>query len=154
MRIASLETTIVSVPYRHREVSSRVQRDGVTDVVVKLTTDDGLVGWGESCSGANVESVAEALQAARPFVIGRDPWQTEAIAHDFFIRGRIRTLDEIKNAIDEVSVDRVNAYLKKNKPGPFTIFILQPRDMRGPLAGRRSCSIFQLRQPVRHFHLR
>ena len=29
MKVTSLETTIVSVPYRHREVSSRVQRDGV-----------------------------------------------------------------------------------------------------------------------------
>jgi glucarate dehydratase len=84
MRITALEATIVSVPYQHREVSTRVQRDGVTDVVVKLTTDDGLVGWGESCSGANVESVEEAVKAARPFVIGRDPWQTEAIARDFF----------------------------------------------------------------------
>ena len=87
MRVAALETTIVSVSYRHREVSTRVQRDGVTDVVVKLTTDDGLVGWGESCSGANVESVEEAVKAARPFVLGRDPWQTEAIAHDFFKLG-------------------------------------------------------------------
>jgi predicted Zn-dependent peptidase len=32
-----------------------------------------------------------------------------AIAHDFFIRGRIRTLDEIKDAIDAVTVDKVNA---------------------------------------------
>jgi L-alanine-DL-glutamate epimerase-like enolase superfamily enzyme len=47
----------------------RVRRDGVTDVIVKATTDDGLVGWGESCSGANVESVLEALKAMSPFVV-------------------------------------------------------------------------------------
>src|SRR4051812_22294940 len=46
-----------------------------------------------------------------------------AIAHDFFIRGRIRTLDEIKDAIDGVTVDKVNAYLKTHKAGPFTIVI-------------------------------
>lgn len=56
MKITAVEPTIVSVPYRHREQSSRVQRDGVTDVLVKITTDDGLVGWGESCAGSNVES--------------------------------------------------------------------------------------------------
>lgn len=84
MRIVNLETTIVSVPYRHQEVSSRVNRGGVTDVIVKLTTDNGLVGWGESCSGADVLSIEQAVHAARPFVVGRDPWQSEAIARDFF----------------------------------------------------------------------
>jgi len=84
MRIVNLETTMVSVPYRHQEVSSRVNRGGVTEVIVKLTTDSGLVGWGESCSGADVASIEQAVHAARPFVVGRDPWQSEAIARDFF----------------------------------------------------------------------
>lgn len=84
MRITQLETFIVSVPYRHREVSSRVQRDGVTDILVKLTADNGLVGWGESCSGADAASVEQAVQSAKPFVLGRDPWQTEAMYRDFF----------------------------------------------------------------------
>jgi L-alanine-DL-glutamate epimerase-like enolase superfamily enzyme len=44
VKIATVETTPVSVPYRHREVSSQVARDGVSDVLVKITTDDGLVG--------------------------------------------------------------------------------------------------------------
>jgi len=38
MRVATIETTPVSVPYRHREVSSQVARDGVSDVLVKVTT--------------------------------------------------------------------------------------------------------------------
>ena len=84
MRIAEAEFTIVSVPYTHRENSAQVNRDGVTDVVVKLTTDDGLVGWGESCSGSNVESVLEVLRACRPMLIGRDPWSRDAIWHDCF----------------------------------------------------------------------
>ncbi len=84
MRVASLDTTIVSVPYRHREVSSRVRRDGVTDVLVKIRTDDGLVGWGESCSGADVVSVDAAIRAMAPFVTGRDPWAREAIAADVY----------------------------------------------------------------------
>jgi predicted Zn-dependent peptidase len=55
-----------------------------------------------------------------------------AIAHDFFTRGRIRTLDEIKAAIDSITVDRVNAYLKKNKPGPFTFVIVGPKELKMP----------------------
>lgn len=87
MRIIALDTTIVSVPYTHDEVSSRVHRGGVTDVIVKLTADNGLVGWGESCSGADAASVECAVQAARPFVLGQDPWQSEAIARDYFTTG-------------------------------------------------------------------
>ena len=55
-----------------------------------------------------------------------------AIAHDFFIRGRIRTLDEIKDAIDAVTLEQVNAYLKKHKPGPFTIVIVGPKELKVP----------------------
>jgi len=55
-----------------------------------------------------------------------------AIAHDYFMRGRIRTLDEIKNAIDSVTLDQVNAYLKTNKPGPFTIVTVGPKELKLP----------------------
>jgi predicted Zn-dependent peptidase len=55
-----------------------------------------------------------------------------AIAHDFFMRGRIRTLDEIKSAIDAVSLERVNAFLRKYPPGPFTIVTVGPKELKLP----------------------
>jgi predicted Zn-dependent peptidase len=55
-----------------------------------------------------------------------------AIAHDFFMRGRIRTLEEIKSAIDGVSLQIVNDWLKKNKPGPFTIVTVGPKELKLP----------------------
>ncbi len=55
-----------------------------------------------------------------------------AIAHDFFIRGRIRTLDEIKSAIDSVTVEKVNAYLAAHPPGPFTIVTVGPKELKLP----------------------
>jgi L-alanine-DL-glutamate epimerase-like enolase superfamily enzyme len=87
VKIAKVETIPVSVPYRHREVSSIVARDGVSDVLVKLTTDDGLVGWGEACCGADTASVEAALRAMTPFVVGRDPWNREAMRRDAFTYG-------------------------------------------------------------------
>ena len=87
MRIASLETIPVSVPYRHREVSSQVARDGVSDVLVKLVTDDGLVGWGEACCGADTASVEAAVRAMEPFVVGRDAWNRDAMRRDAFTHG-------------------------------------------------------------------
>jgi L-Ala-D/L-Glu epimerase len=87
MKVAHLDFIPASIPYTHREVSSQVRRDGVTDVIVKAVTDDGLVGWGESCSGANTESVLEALQGMAPFVAGRNPWESEAIRAELWHRG-------------------------------------------------------------------
>jgi len=87
MRITHIEPIIVSIPYRQAERSTRVHREGVTDVLVRVETDAGIVGWGESCSGANVESICEAVKAAIPIVVGRNPWHTEAITADFFGAG-------------------------------------------------------------------
>jgi L-alanine-DL-glutamate epimerase-like enolase superfamily enzyme len=79
MQVAKLEATPVSFPYLHREVSSQVARDGVTDVIIRIESDDGRVGWGEACSGADVRSVEAAIHAMAPFVLGVDPWDREAI---------------------------------------------------------------------------
>ena len=70
MKIATVETIPVNVPYRRREVSSLVARDGVSDVLVKVTTDEGLVGWGEACCGADTASV-EALVGRTVDTFGR-----------------------------------------------------------------------------------
>lgn len=58
--------------------------------------------------------------------------RSASIAHDYFIRGRIRTLDEIKAAIDAVGLDQVNAYLKRNRPEEFTIVTVGPKPLNTP----------------------
>ena len=87
MKIIHLEATPVSVPYLHREVSSQVSRDGVTDIVLRLETDEGTIGWGEACSGADVSSVLAAVEAMRPFVIGASPWDHAAVRERLFLYG-------------------------------------------------------------------
>lgn len=87
MKIAQWTLTPANVAYHHREVSSMVQRDGVTAGVLRLQTDDGLVGWGEACSGADMASVLDALTAMMPFVLGADPWRAEALRRDAWHRG-------------------------------------------------------------------
>lgn len=87
MKITRAEFIPVSVPYTHRERSSQVDRDGVSDIIVQIETDNGLTGWGESCSGADLPSVLETLRAMSPFVLGRDPWASERIRADLWHRG-------------------------------------------------------------------
>ena len=104
MKISSVEAIPVSVPYSHAERSSRVQRGGVSDVIVKISTDDGYVGWGESCSGADTASIECAVNAMANFVIGRTPWDIEAIARDVYGAGlwdyRIQTANFAYAGID------------------------------------------------------
>src|ERR1035437_6825720 len=87
MKIISCEVTGAKVAYEHREVSSQVERDGVTSGVIRLETDDGLVGWGEACSGADMESVLDSVRSLAPFILGQDPWRPEALKRDAWHRG-------------------------------------------------------------------
>jgi L-alanine-DL-glutamate epimerase-like enolase superfamily enzyme len=87
MRIEHLEVVPVRVPYRHAEVSSLVVRDGVTDVIVKVVADNGIVGWGECTRAADAAGIASAVAAMRPIVLGRDPFEIERIARDVFVAG-------------------------------------------------------------------
>jgi L-alanine-DL-glutamate epimerase-like enolase superfamily enzyme len=83
MKITDLKTYLVSVPYSHTEVSSRVQRGGVTAVIVRIECDNGLVGWGESTVGPDAATIELAVQSARPFLLGASPWSGEAISSQF-----------------------------------------------------------------------
>ena len=55
-----------------------------------------------------------------------------AIAHDHFIHGRIRLLDDIKQGINAVTLDAVHAFLGKNPPGPFTVVTVGPKPLDIP----------------------
>src|SRR6478752_2072829 len=81
MKITKLEAFPLSIKYKRKEVSALIAREGVSDVIVKLTADNGLIGWGEACMNCETVGIQKAVEAARPFVVGRDPWGSEAIYH-------------------------------------------------------------------------
>lgn len=87
MRIAAMETFPVAVPYRRVERSSTISRAGVCAVVVRLVSEEGLEGWGEACMNCDLATTLAAVEAARPFVLGRSPFESEGIARDFFLAG-------------------------------------------------------------------
>lgn len=87
MKIVAVDLFPVSIPYRHAEMSARVARGGVSDVVLRMSTDDGRVGWGECCSGADTASVMAAARAMVPFLIGRSPADVQLIRRDVYGKG-------------------------------------------------------------------
>jgi predicted Zn-dependent peptidase len=86
----------------------------------------------EGVTDAELERAKTGLKAGTIMQGESTSARAGAIAHDYFIRGRIRTLEEIKSAIDGVTVDQVNAYLKAHQPGPFTIVIVGPKALKVP----------------------
>jgi predicted Zn-dependent peptidase len=81
----------------------------------------------EGITAAELDRAKTGLKAATIMQGESTSARAGAIAHDYFMRGRVRTLDEIKSQIDRVSVERVNEYLKRNAPGPFTIVTVGPK---------------------------
>ena len=75
MKIDKIDLYPVSVPYKVIEKSSRVYRSGVSDIIIKITTDDGIVGWGEATRTASAKVIIESLEAMKPILINQDPWQ-------------------------------------------------------------------------------
>src|SRR5262249_49137979 len=82
MKVVNLETIPVRIAYKHVEASSLIARSGVADVIVKVTAENGLVGWGECTRAADVAGIESAVKTMAPLVIGRSPWDKEAIHRD------------------------------------------------------------------------
>lgn len=90
MKVARFDAYPVRVPYRQNEQSSVVNTAGVSAVVVRIETDDGLVGWGECDTAADTASVEAAVRSAVPFVLGSDPWRSEQVFDRVLVEGRWR----------------------------------------------------------------
>jgi predicted Zn-dependent peptidase len=84
----------------------------------------------EGITAAELDRAKTGLKAATIMQGESTSARAGAIAHDYFMRGRVRTLDEIKSQIDRVSVERVNEYLKRNLPGPFTVVTVGPKELK------------------------
>ena len=87
MKVAKLEAIPVRVPYKRVEESSLIARGGIADVLIKVTADNGMVGWGECTRAADVPGIECAVRAMTPIILGRDPWDKEAIHRDLAVQG-------------------------------------------------------------------
>src|SRR5215470_355463 len=91
MQITTLETYMLSVPLPQPVRTSTSTISRVSELIVKLTTDAGLVGIGEahgpflSQGGPEaMRGVGQILERVTPLVVGQDPSGIERIWHDLF----------------------------------------------------------------------
>jgi len=101
LRIAEIEPITAAVGKRNQ-------------LLVKITTDDGLVGWGESGLSGRERAVCGALECITPFLIGQDArrigriWQ-EVYRSQYFEGGRVLTAAQ--SALDIALYDLVGKSL-------------------------------------------
>ena len=89
--------------------------DKSTFVVIRLSTDAGVSGWGESMSGADMTSATDNLSACRPLLIGEDALRRE------YIRKMLaqRANDGSQAALDMALVDILGKLTQSPAHGVF-----------------------------------
>lgn len=80
LKITGLESVVVSVPIKKvYPTSVGAFRGHVTAVLVKLRTDDGLIGIGESPVLSRAEFTKQMVDSCKPLLVGQDPFDVDVI---------------------------------------------------------------------------
>lgn len=77
MRITAIDTWVVNVPLRVAFASSFETKTGTTRTVIRVTTDDGHVGWGETMHGRPTRAIVDRIKGD---FLGLDPRATQEVA--------------------------------------------------------------------------
>lgn len=73
MKITHIDAIPVNCAFREPEIWSQGSRQGITAIVVKLTANNGLTGWGESVPSPHPEVTVSAIRELEPLLLGTDP---------------------------------------------------------------------------------
>jgi L-alanine-DL-glutamate epimerase-like enolase superfamily enzyme len=98
MRIEDIIATPVTIGCTEPEIWSQGQRQGVTAIVVQVTTDGGIVGVGESVPAPSPQLTLAAIETVKPLLIGRDPRKCNELWLDMLSRGGFLSFPYTANA--------------------------------------------------------
>jgi L-alanine-DL-glutamate epimerase-like enolase superfamily enzyme len=108
MKITQVDIYTLDIPYEKPLVVTIGSIEGAENVVVKITTDTGLVGWGEAspCAyivGDTQQTNYQTAQQLAKVVMGKDPLAIEARVAE--IKGYIVNESSIRSAFDMALYD-------------------------------------------------
>ena len=83
MKIREIETIPYSIPYKTSNKSNWSQRRGVTSVLVKITSSDGIVGFGEAVSFQSAEMGVHLVDKMKSHLLGQSCFEVEKISRLF-----------------------------------------------------------------------
>src|SRR5450759_1306137 len=107
MRIKSLESCVVALPFNMGGPPSRFAGKPWTHMeilLVRVETEDGIVGWGEAFGHAAISSTRAALDTiVAPLVVGRDAEHIEALSRDILHSVYSDSLSVRKNGLGRIA---------------------------------------------------
>ncbi len=110
MKIKSIEPIAVALPMKKPVFMAGVEIRQADNMLVRIETDDGAVGWGEAAeaptmTGETVESMMAAVLYLTPALLGRDP--ADIAGASIAMAGRMYGNSAAKAAIDMALHDLV-----------------------------------------------
>lgn len=106
---------------------------GTTPDKAQQTYDCVIGEFNRLAEGINEEEIQRAKVGLKSSLILQSESsgsRAGAIGSDHYILGRVRDLDEIKDRIEQTSVDSVMAFLADHKFRDFTVVTIGPRELR------------------------
>ena len=91
MKISQIDVYVLKTPLEQAFASSQARIGQRAATLVRITTDDGLVGWGEAFTqGPEPPEIAAAAieHALKPWLLGRDPLDIQVLWHEMYNRTR------------------------------------------------------------------
>jgi predicted Zn-dependent peptidase len=85
---------------------------------------------GEGVSAEEVERAKVGLKSSLIMQSESSSSRAGGIGSDYYMLGRVRSLDEIKERIEATSVESVLGFLKRNPFEEFTVVTIGPREIR------------------------
>ncbi len=125
MKISQMQAIPVLAPDAPLRNSWGVHEPYFTRVVLKLTTDDGLIGWGEVSGGA---AMVRQFEAAAKHVVGQSPYSFEPIRlalrgnNPVFSAVEVACLDIIGKATGQRMVDLLGGQVRATVPYASYLF--------------------------------
>src|ERR1035437_3906445 len=84
MKISSIKTTPLLVPYSRPYYWAQGKIDGACVVLVEVHTDNGIVGYGESIGTPSASAVQAYLEQAAKLCVGRSPFSNAGLMAEVY----------------------------------------------------------------------
>jgi D-galactarolactone cycloisomerase len=84
MKIASIKTTLLYVPYKTPFYWARGTIGGAEVVLVEITTDTGVSGFGESVTAPDGIALKRTIDRAAELMIGRSPYHGRVLMREVY----------------------------------------------------------------------
>jgi len=84
MKVADLEFTPIFIPYKEPYHWAQGITEGAQLILVKLTTDKGIEGYGESIATPSSNAIMSFLNKAKKLIVGKDIYENDKIFRDVY----------------------------------------------------------------------